>query len=70
MYTARQPMRPSRAMARLRIALPDDDSDGTTAEDLEWLSAAATQLRALVDNAGAPMERAQALLEGAAEPLM
>jgi len=55
-------------MDRSRIVRPDDDSDEITHEDLERLAAAAAKLR-VVDSPLALMERAQALLEGTAEPL-
>jgi hypothetical protein len=56
-------------MDRFRIVRPDEDPDEITPDDIERLAAAVAKLRPLLDSPVALIERAEALLEGMAEPL-
>jgi len=56
-------------MVRLRVLHRDDDAAEPTPDDVARLQVAMAKLRVLLDSPIALMERAQAILEGTAEPL-
>lgn len=57
-------------MPRLRVVTMDDKGGDLSPADIEWLEEGVQRLRRLVNNPIALIERAQALLEGWAEPLI